>query len=55
MLRDGEKVTVVIPEVQLRKDGRSFRLKLSENAIAKRAVKVYCEKCLNPEIYLENA
>ena len=51
MLENGDKVTVIISEVEVtgryRKGHEGFRLKLSEESIGSRASKVYCKKCLD--------
>ena len=51
MLSNGDKVTAIIPDVEVegryRKGSKAFRLKLSENGLNIRAVKVYCKKCLD--------
>ena len=51
MLEDGDKVTVVVPEVEVtgryNKNNEGYRLKLSTDAIELRAAKVYCKNCLD--------
>jgi len=51
MLKHGQKVTVIIPEVEIegryRKNAEGFRLKLSEDGVEIRTSKVYCKKCLD--------
>jgi len=51
MFNDGDKVTVVIPDVEItnryQKGSSSIRLKLSPDAVDARATKVYCSNCLN--------
>ncbi len=51
MLEHGDHVTVIISNVEI--EGRkSFRLKLSPDALSTRATKVYCENCLNTEDHI---
>jgi len=51
MLEHGDKVTVIIPDVEVagryRKDYLGYGLKLSPDAVEIRAAKVYCKKCLD--------
>lgn len=51
MLKHGQKVTVIIPEVEIegrfRKGSEGFRLKLSEDGVEIRTAKVYCKQCLD--------
>lgn len=51
MLAHGDKVTVIIPDVEVtgryRKDYEGYGLKLSTDAIELRAAKVYCKNCLD--------
>ena len=53
ILENGDKVTIIIPEVEVtgryRKNHEGFRLKLSEDAVETRASKIYCKKCLDME------
>lgn len=49
-----EKVTVIIPNVEADTkldQADTMRLKLSKYALTTRAMKVYCNKCLNLEDY----
>ena len=51
MLENGQKVTVIIPDVEIegryRKNAKGFSLKLSNDAVEIRTSKVYCKKCLD--------
>jgi len=51
MLNNGDKVTVIIPDVEIegryRKNKEGFRLKLSNDGVEIRTSKVYCKKCLS--------
>ena len=51
MLESGDKVTVIIPDVEIegryRKNKEGFRLKLSNDGVEIRTSKVYCQKCLS--------
>ncbi len=51
MLENGDKVTVIIPNVEVcgryRKGREGFRLKLSKDAIDPRTAKAYCDECLD--------
>lgn len=51
MLSHGDKVTVIVPDVELegryRKNCEGYRLKLSTDGIELRAAKVYCKNCLD--------
>ena len=53
MLENGDRVTVIIPDVEIegryRKNRGGFRLKLSSDGVEIRTSKVYCEKCLSVE------
>lgn len=55
MLKNSDKVTVIIPEVEVegryRKGTEGFRLKLSSDGIEIRTAKVYCQKCLDIKRY----
>ncbi len=51
MLENGDKVTVLIPEVEVcgkyRRNHQGFRLKLSKDGIDPRTAKIYCSNCLD--------
>ena len=51
MFESGDKVTVIIPDVEVTgrysKNREGYRLKLSTDAIEIRASHVYCNDCLN--------
>lgn len=55
IIESGDKVTVVVKEVEA--SGRitvpdSIHLKLSEKSLGTRALKVYCDDCLNLNHYV---
>jgi hypothetical protein len=57
MLGNNSKVTLIIPSVEVTdriQEENHIRLKLSLDSIEQRAYKIYCEKCLKPEIFFEN-
>ncbi len=51
MLKDGDKVTLILPDIEIagkyRKNTEGFRLKLSLDAVELRTSKVYCKNCLD--------
>ena len=51
MLEHGQKVTVIIPDVELEgryiKNREGFNLKLSNDGVEIRTSKVYCKECLD--------
>ncbi len=53
MLQHGQKVTVIIPEVEIEgkytKNREGYRLKLSPDGVEIRKSQVYCKHCLNIE------
>jgi len=53
IFKDKDLVTVVISRVELKEQRRGFRLKLSDNSIASRAKKIYCQKCIKVEDHYE--
>jgi hypothetical protein len=44
--KDGDFVTVLIPEVELKEQRQGFRLKLSKESIETRTKKIYCSECI---------
>lgn len=50
----GEKVVAIVPDVEIcnRSNGDEARLKLSQEAIEARSVRIYCSRCLTLDSYL---